>query len=401
MTAVTPFRVDIPDYELDRIKRRIREYEWFEEPVDAGWNYGCNQAYLRELTGYWLDQYDWRKAEARLNEWPQFKANVDGIDIHFVHERGSNPDNLPLILLHGWPGSYFELLHLTGPLAHPERYGGKAEDGRDVIIPSLVGYGFSGPPPKPIGPRAQAVFMDGLMTRVLGYGSYVVQGGDWGALIAGWLGFDHGADKGGAVMSIHMNLVGVRPGGNAPAGIAGVAAPPETPEEKAWAVYAEQRMAVERGYFMVQGTKPQSLSYAMMDSPVGVAAWLTEKFHTWSDLSNEGKEGGHIENVYSKDKLLTNIMLYVVTRRFNTAAWQYYGVGTEGGFAFPPGQRCETPTGIASYPREIAPVPPRSYAEKAYNVVHWKEQPRGGHFAAFEQPEIFLEDLREFLRNWG
>ncbi|MBI1180966.1 MAG: epoxide hydrolase [Alphaproteobacteria bacterium] len=393
MSFVTPFRVDVPEYELDRVRRRIREYEWFEEPVDAGWKYGCNGAYLRELCDYWLHEYDWRAAEQGLNAYPQYMATVDGIDVHFVHERGSNPDNRPIILLHGWPGSYFELLHLTGPLAHPERFGGRAEDGRDVIVPSLIGYGFSGPPPKPIGPRAQAVFMNGLMTGVLGYDSYVVQGGDWGALIAAWLGFDFGAAKGGPVHAIHMNLVGVRPGGTALA--------PETDEEKAWAARAAARMAVETGYFMVQGTKPQSLSYAMMDSPVGVAAWLTEKFHTWSDLSNKGEEGGDIETVYTKDQLLTNIMLYVVTRRFNTAAWQYYGVGTEKGFAFPPGERCEVPTGIASYPREIAPVPPRSYAEKAYNVVHWKEQPRGGHFAAFEQPEIFLEDLREFLTNWG
>jgi pimeloyl-ACP methyl ester carboxylesterase len=391
-----PFRVDIPDYELDRVKRRVREYEWFEEPVDAGWKYGCNQAYLRALCDYWLDGYDWRAAEAELNRFPQFKAEVDGIDIHFVHERGSNPANRPLVLLHGWPGSYYELLHLTEALAHPERTGGRAEDGRDVVIPSLVGYGFSGPPPKPIGPRAQARFMNGLMTGVLGYDRYVVQGGDWGALIAGWLGFDFGADKGGPLHAIHVNLIGVRP-----AGPNGAPLPPETEEERAWAARAEARMAVERGYFMVQGTKPQSLSYAMMDSPVGVAAWLTEKFHTWSDLSGEGKEGGELDNVFSKHQLLTNIMLYVVTRRFNTAAWQYYGVGTENGFAFPPGQRCQVPTGVASYPREIAPVPPRSYAEKGYNVVHWTEQPKGGHFAAFEQPEIFLDDLNQFLKSWG
>ena len=395
MSAVTPFRVEIPDYELDRIKRRIREYEWFEEPVDAGWSYGCNQAYLRELTEYWLNQYDWRKAEAKLNEWPQFKANVDGIDLHFVHERGSNPDNLPLILLHGWPGSYFELLHLTGPLAHPERYGGKAEDGRDVIIPSLVGYGFSGPPPKPIGPRAQAVFMDGLMTKVLGYGSYVVQGGDWGALIAGWLGFDHGADKGGAVMSIHMNLVGVRPGGNAPAGIAGVAAPPETPEEKAWAVYAEQRMAVERGYFMVQGTKPQSLSYAMMDSPVGIAAWITEKMQAWGDRSGTGSD----DPVFSMDQILTNVMIYLTSRSFNTAAWQYRAVRDTGNSVMPPGEKVMVPAGFADFPGELSPIPPRSYLEKGYaNVAYLSAPPKGGHFAALEQPALFCNDLMDFLK---
>ncbi|MDX1581095.1 MAG: epoxide hydrolase [Alphaproteobacteria bacterium] len=406
MADLEPFEIKVPQERLDWIAERIDEYEWFEEPVDAGWQYGCNQDYLKELVKYWRHSYDWRDEEEALNVYPHFIAPVsvdeEEIDIHFIHQKGSNPENRPIILLHGWPGSFFELLHLCEPLSHPEKHGGKAEDGRDVIIPSLVGYGFSGPPSKPIGPRKQAEYMNGLMTDVLGFEDYVVQGGDWGALIAAWLGFDFGKPKDGPVHAIHMNMIGVRPGGDATAALGGSAVlAPETKEELEWAQKAGLRMATEMGYFMVQATKPQSLSYGMMDSPVGTAAWLTEKFENWSDLSGKGEMGGKLENTYTKDQLLTNIMLYIVTRRFNTAAWQYYGARTEGSFAFPKGEKCEVPTGVATYPVEIAVPPPRSYAEKGYNIVHWKDQPKGGHFAAFEQPELFLDDLRSFLSEWG
>ncbi len=402
MGETRPFKIDIPQAELDRVKRRINEYEWFEEPVDAGWDYGCNQAVLRELCDYWVTDYDWRREETALNAMPQFLAEVNGIDIHFFHEKGSNPENRPIIMLHGWPGSFLELTPVIDPLAHPEKYGGDASDGRDVIVPSLIGYGFSGKPDKPMGPRAMGGYFDKLMTEVLGYDSYVAQGGDWGGLVCNWMGFDFGEDKGGKLHAIHVNLIGVRPAGEgmSPTGAAGILAA-ETEEEKRWEQEAMGRFAFESAYFQVQATKPQSLSYAMMDSPVGVAAWLTEKFHTWSDLSGKGEPGGSLWNTYTKDQLLSSIMLYVVTRRFNTAAWNYYGGRVENAFVFPAGARVEIPVGVGSYPREIAPVPPRSYCEKAYNIVRYTEQPKGGHFAAFEQPELFLEDLTAFLKDWG
>lgn len=401
MAELTPFKIDIADAELERIKGRIRDYEWFEEPIDSDWQYGCNQAYLRELCTYWLNEFDWRAAEAGINRFSQFKTDVDGIDIHFIRQPGSNQANDPVIVLHGWPGSIVEYLEVIDRLAHPQRFGGEEADGRDVIVPSLVGYGFSGKPPKPLGPRGQAPYFAKLMKDKLGYESFAVQGGDWGALIAAWMGFDFGTDKGGPIKAIHTNLMGVRPTGSGTDHRGRAAIPPETEAESAWAAEAAKRFEWESGYFEVQATKPQSLAYGMMDSPVGVAAWLTEKFHTWSDRSNMGAEGGDIENVYTKDQLLTNIMVYITSRTFNTSTWQYRGVRDEDSFSFPAGERVEVPTGIASYPREIAPVPPRSYAEKGYNVVHYVEQPRGGHFAAFEQPELFSEDVLAFLKEWG
>ncbi|MBI1180965.1 MAG: alpha/beta fold hydrolase [Alphaproteobacteria bacterium] len=388
-----PFSVDIPQHRIDRILSRVRSYEWFEEPDDAGWQYGANGTFMRELCAYWLDGFDWRKAEAGLNRFPQFTAEVDGIDLHFVYEKGSGSASIPLILLHGWPGSYFEFLECVERLAHPERFGGSAEDGCDVVVPSLVGYGYSGKPPSPVDPRDQARFMDGLMTRVLGYESYVAQGGDWGASIAPWMGYDHGADKGGACRAIHMNMFGLRPGGSFP-NIFGVGvARLETDEEKAWAREAARRGEGRFGYMVLQSTKPQSLSYAMMDSPVGVAAWIGEKMQAWAERA-DGREAP----VFSLEQILTNIMIYLTSRTFNTAAWQYRAVRDSGNSVLPPGERIMVPTGFADYPRELSPLPPASYLEKAYgNVVHRTELPRGGHFAALEQPELFVDDVAAFL----
>jgi microsomal epoxide hydrolase len=394
--AVVPFTVDVPQHELDRIMARVRGYEWFEEPEDAGWQYGANGAFMRDLCAYWLEAFDWRAAELSLNRFPQFIAEVDGIPIHFIHEKGSGSNPTPLILLHGWPGSYFEFLECVEPLAHPERFGGNAEDACDVIVPSLVGYGYSGKPPAPIDPRGQARFMDGLMHRVLGYESYVAQGGDWGASITAWLGFDHGTDKGGACRAIHMNMFGLRPAGDFPNLFGVGVARLETPEEKAWARESAKRGEGRFGYMVLQSTKPQSLSYAMMDSPVGVAAWIGEKMQAWSDKTGSGSE----EPIFTKDQLLTNIMIYLTSRTFNTAAWQYRALRDSGNSVLPQGDRVMVPAGFAEYPRELSPMPPHSYLEKGYaNVVHSSTQPRGGHFAALEEPDLFVSDLQAFLRK--
>jgi pimeloyl-ACP methyl ester carboxylesterase len=386
------FSVDVPQPALDRIMARVREYEWFEEPVDAGWQYGANGAYMRALCAYWLEGFDWRAAEARLNRFPQFKAEVDGIDIHFVCERGSGTDRRPLILLHGWPGSYLEFLDCVERLAHPERHGGRAADGRDVVVPSLIGYGYSGKPPRPVDPREQARAMDRLMTGVLGHAGYVAQGGDWGSSIAAWMGFDHGADKGGACRAIHMNMFGLRPGGDF-TNIFGVGvARLETAEEKAWAREAARRGAGRFGYMVLQSTKPQSLSYAMMDSPVGTAAWIVEKMQAWGERTDGD------EPAFDRDKILTNVMIYLTGRSFNTAAWQYRAVRDSGHSVLPPGQRVMVPAGFADYPGELSPIPPRSYLEKGYaDIVHLSAPARGGHFAALEQPALFCADLQAFL----
>ncbi len=380
MIVARPFRIAVPDDTLARIRRRVAEYPWHEMPDDGGWAYGTNLDYMKELCAYWLNEFDWREQEAAINRFSHFTAPVDGIDLHFIHERGSGPSPLPLIISHGWPGSVVEFLDIIEPLAHPERFGGSVEDAFDVIAPSLPGFGFSGRPSRPIGPRRVAELFDKLMTEVLGYDGYLAQGGDWGGAISTWLGFDHAP----ACRAIHINIMMMRhPDG------------PRGPDEERWAADFEREQLLENGYRTQQATKPQTLSYAMMDSPVGVAAWIVEKFNSWSDT-----EGDDIESVYTKDLLLTNIMVYVVTRTFNTASWIYYGRREEGGrLLSAEGKRVEVPTAAALFPAELLSWPPRSYAERVYNIVRWTEMPHGGHFAALEQPALLIEDIRAFART--
>lgn len=349
-------------------------------PDDGGWAYGTNLDYMKELCRYWIDEFDWRQQEAAINRFSHFTAPVDGIELHFIHEKGSGPEPLPLIISHGWPGSIVEFLDIIEPLAHPERFGGSADDAFHVIAPSLPGFGFSGRPARPIGPRKMAGLFDKLMTDVLGYHGYLAQGGDWGGAISSWLGFEHAPSCRG----IHINILTMRhPDG------------PQGPEESRWAAEFEREQRMEDGYRTQQATRPQTLSYAMMDSPVGVAAWIIEKFNAWSDT-----EGDDIESVYSKDVLLTNIMVYLVTRTFNTASWIYYGRREEGGRVLSPeGKRVEVPTAAALFPAEFLSWPPRSYVERIYNITRWTEMPRGGHFAALEQPELLMEDIRAFART--
>ncbi len=380
MPAVTRFRIDVPEETLDRIRARVAAFPWHEMPDDGGWQYGTNLDYMKELCAYWVDEYDWRKHEAAINRFSHFTAPVDGIDIHFVHEKGSGPAPMPLIISHGWPGSIVEFLDVIEPLAHPERFGGNAEDAFDVVAPSLPGFGFSGRPPRPYGPRKIAGVFAKLMTDVLGYDGYLAQGGDWGGAISTWLGFEHAP----ACRAIHINIMMMRhPDG------------PQGPEEEAWAARFEREQEMEQGYRTQQATKPQTLSYAMMDSPVGVAAWIIEKFNSWSDT-----DGDDIESAHTKDTLLTNIMVYIVTRTFNTASWIYYGRREEGGrILSPEGKRVEVPTAAALFPAEMLAWPPRSYVERVYNIVRWTEMPRGGHFAALEEPGLLIDDVRAFART--
>ena len=374
------FRINVPDETLDRIRTRVAEYPWHEMPDDGGWAYGTNLDYMKELCAYWVNEFDWRKHEARINRFPHYTAEVDGIDLHFIHEKGSGPAPMPLIISHGWPGSVVEFLDIIEPLAHPERFGGSTDDAFEVIAPSLPGFGFSGRPPRPIGPRKMAGMFDTLMTDVLGYDSYLAQGGDWGGAISSWLGYDHAP----ACRAIHINIMTMRH-------VDG----PKGPEEEAWAVEFEREQMMEDGYRTQQATKPQTLSYAMMDSPVGVAAWIIEKFNSWSDT-----DGDNIESVHSKDSLLTNIMFYLVTGTFNSASWIYYGRREEGGrLLSPEGRRVEVPTAVALFPAELLSWPPRSYVERVYNISRWTEMPRGGHFAALEQPDLLIEDIRAFART--
>ena len=380
VTTVKPFTLVVPDEVLAQIRQRVADYPWHEMPDDGGWAYGTNLDYLKEFCSYWVEKYDWRAHEDEINSFDHFTTPVDGIDIHFIREEGSGLAPMPLILSHGWPGTIVEFLDFIEPLAHPERFGGDKSDAFTVVAPSLPGFGFSGRPPRPYGPRKIASLFGTLMKEVLGYEGYLAQGGDWGGGISTWLGFDAAP----ACKAIHLNIMMMRHQDG-----------PQTPDEEEWAEQFVREQELEEGYRTIQGTKPQTLSYAMMDSPVGIAAWILEKFNSWSDTT-----GNDIESAHSKDVLLTNIMVYIVTRTFNTASWIYYGRREEGGRLFDTdGKRGEVPTACALFPKELLSWPPRSYVERIVNVQRWTEMPRGGHFAALEVPDLLLNDIRAFART--
>lgn len=380
MSILKTFKIDVCQRDLNFIYKKVSEYPWHEMPSDGGWQFGANIDFMKDLCKYWVKQFDWKRQEDKINLFDNFTAEVDGIEVHFIYERGSGSKPKPLIISHGWPGSIIEFIEIIDPLAHPERYGGNAEDAFDVIVPSLVGFGFSGKPPRPYGPRRMALIFNKLMTEVLGYKSYIAQGGDWGGTISTWLGYDYPKFCEG----IHINIMTVRHY-EGPKGV----------EEELWASMFEEDQIPENGYRILQATKPQTLSYGMMDSPVGIAAWIIEKFYSWSD-----NKRSDIETVFSKDVLLTNIMIYIITKTFNTASWIYYGREEEGGRVLSKkGKRVEVPTACALFPAEMSSWPPRSYVDRVYNVRQWTEMPSGGHFAAMEQPKFLIEDLRNFVRS--
>lgn len=377
------FTINIPDEVIEGIKKRVADYPWGKcyMATPDSWEAGTDLEYLKEFCKYWVEKYDWRTHEAELNRFPQYMATVDGIDIHFIMEKGSGDAPKPLLMAHGWPGSVCEFTKIIEPLAHPERFGGKEEDAFTVIAPSLPGFAFSGRPSHPMGPRGMARVLNKPMVDVLGITSYIAQGGDWGSAICSWLGYDYS----GTCKAIHFNFPTMR-------NIAG----PQTPEEQAWADQLVVDQVMEDGYRTQQATKPQSLSYAMVDSPVGTAAWILEKFNTWSDT-----KGDDVESAHTKDDLLTNIMVYILTNSFNSASWIYYGRREEGGriMVKEDGRRVEVPTACALFPAEMLAWPPRSYFERMYNIVRWTKMPHGGHFAAMEEPQLLMDDLRAFARD--
>lgn len=376
----TPFKIEIPQSTVNRIMERVRAFEWPDAPEGGGWAYGAELATMKEIVEYWIHGFDWYKQQDALNRLPHFKAQVHDLDLHFIHMRSNNPKRRPLIISHGWPGSIVEFLNVLEPLAHPERHGGKVSDGFDVVAPSLPGYGFSGKPKKPMSPRSVAKVFDELMTGVLGYRGYIAQGGDWGSSISGWLGYE-----GQGCKAVHLNMLGwTSPGVSF-----------DTPEEKAAQAQFMAGFEAEGAYFRLQSTKPLTLAYGMMDSPVGAAAWIIEKFKGWSDLDD-----GQLESVYTKDQLLTNVMLYLTTRTFGTATWMYRGLFEDaGGPPIAPKSRIEKPVAIARFPVDLIPFPPRSQVEKSMNVVRWTEFKRGGHFAAMERPQDFIQDVQAFGRE--
>jgi len=375
--AVIPFKIHVADSVLADLKQRLARTRLPGEITGSDWDYGTNLAYLKELVAYWQQKFDWRAAERRLNQFDQFTTTIDGLDIHFIHQRSKNPNAMPIAITHGWPGSIVEFTKIIPLLTDPAAHGGNASDAFHVVAISLPGFGFSGKPvERGYGPERMAGILAQLMAR-LGYTRYGLQGGDWGSSISRFAAINDASH----VVGLHTNfcLAGPPPGA-------------KDPNEGVTAAELERTRArqtffdTERGYFLEQSTKPQTIGYALDDSPAGLAAWIVEKFRAWSDVN------GNVEQKFTKDELLTNIMLYWVTQSGASSARIYY----ENQRAKPPQGRVQVPTACAVFPKEIS-IAPRRWVEAQYNVTRWTEMPRGGHFAAMEEPTLLAEDIRAFF----
>ncbi|MCW2553208.1 MAG: conserved hypothetical hydrolase [Mycobacterium sp.] len=373
MPTIDPFRIAVPDDVLTDLRRRLTDTRWPEAECVADWSQGIPLAYTRELATYWADDYDWRSREAALNRFDQFTTEIDGLPIHFIHQRSRHPDAFPLVITHGWPGSIVEFQKVIAPLTDPTAHGGRAEDAFHVVCPSLPGYGFSGKPAA-TGWNTDRIARawETLMVR-LGYDRYGAQGGDWGAAVT----TDIGRNVGHCV-GIHTNM----PIGRPPAS----ALENPTDEERTALAALKYYRDVDSGYYKQQATRPQTVGYGLVDSPAAQLAWIIEKFWSWTDCD------GQLENTLTRDELLDNVTLYWVTATGASSARLYW----ESMAAFGSGGRVELPTGVASFPKEIS-RPPRAWCEPNYHITHWTTMPRGGHFAAFEQPDLYVQDVRTFF----
>ncbi|TXL78177.1 epoxide hydrolase [Vineibacter terrae] len=376
-SAIRPFRIAVDDGVLDDLRARLRRTRWPEAELVGDWSQGAPLAWIQDVCRYWAEDYDWRRREALLNRFAQFTTTIDGLDIHFAHVRSPHPEAMPLIITHGWPGSIVEFHKVIEPLADPTAHGGSAADAFHVICPSLPGFGFSA---KPMATgwgvdriaAAWAVLMDRL-----GYARYGAQGGDWGSAVTTSLGAQDPRHCAG----IHITLaMASRPK------VEGEPTAEEARALKGIKHYADW----DSGYSKQQSTRPQTLGYGLTDSPAGQAAWILEKFWAWTDC------GGHPENILGRDELLDNVMLYWVTATAASSArlyWESFGAGRRAD------NRVTVPTGVAVFPKEIV-TPVRRWMEDRYSDIrHWREMPKGGHFAAFEQPALFVDDVRAYFRT--
>ena len=384
MSEIRDFRIDVGDDELDDLQKRLAETRWPDAETPDDWSQGLPLAYARELRDYWLNDYDWRAREAHFNSFPQFTTTIDGLDVHFIHRKSSNPDAAPLLITHGWPGSVVEFHKIIEPLADPTAHGGDAADAFNVICPSLPGYGFSGKPEATgWGVGKIANVWDTLMQRI-GYESYLAQGGDWGAAVTTAIAMLDESRCGG----IHVNMPSAGPTQEAR----------DNPTERDKQAFEGGRYynAWGSGYSKQQSTRPQTLGYGLVDSPMGQATWIIEKFLEWTDC--EDADGNkHPENILSRDELLDNVMFYWLTATGASSA-RLYWESFNRTFGRDARDKIMLPTGCSIFPKEIVPTP-RSWAEQRYgNIVYWNELDKGGHFAAFEQPELFVNELRECFR---
>jgi pimeloyl-ACP methyl ester carboxylesterase len=388
---IVPFTIHVPDTDLRDLHERLTRARFADEIPGVGWDYGTNAAYLKTLVAYWRDRFDWRAQERSLNQFAQFKTNIDGLDVHFIHQRSPVQTAKPLLLLNGWPSSIVEYIKVIGPLTDPVRYGGRAGDAFHVVIPSMPGYGFSDKPRgRDYNPERIAAMWAQLMER-LGYSRYATQGSDWGVSVATHLALQDSAH----MFALHLN---------------GCPGAPSPQPPLAGAMAARQPVSANLGYQEIQTTRPQALGHALSDSPVGLAAWILDKWYSWTD------QDGDIERVYTKDELLTNIAIYWLTNSGTSSARLYYeSRHVEGsllptffeGFLPPFSRgRVMVPTGCGSFPSQydrrgnppnLDPTAGRRNAETRYNVVYYTVQPHGGHFAALEQPKLWVDDVRAFM----
>ena len=374
------FALNVADTAITDLRERLARTRFPDQAPGEPWAYGTNVDYLRGLTEYWRTAFDWRTQEARLNAFPQFKAPLHDIDVHFLHVPGKGPNPCPLLLMHGWPGSVFEFIDLIPRLTDPASFGGDPADAFTVVAPSLPGYGMSfRPGQKRFGIEEIADCLAGLMTETLGYHRFAAQGGDWGGITASRMGYAH-ADK---LIGIHVNLLAVRRDGS-------MLSDP-SPEERKYLDELAYWLKEETGYQWIQGTRPQTLSFGLTDSPAGLAAWIVEKFRAWSDCN------GDVERVFTRDQLLANISLYWFTGAIGSSFFPYY-FRMHRPWPIPEGGTIAVPAGYSEFPREILRAP-RSLAERTYtDIRRWTVMPRGGHFAAMEQPAALADDIRAFFR---
>ena len=380
---IQPYTIQVSEEALADLNRRLQQTRWPDE-VGQDWRYGTDLTYLKDICDYWLNTFDWRAQEQKLNQFDHFKTEIEpGRQLHFIHSRSSNPDALPLLMTHGWPGSIAEFSEILPILTEPQEHGGQREDAFHVICPSIPGYGFSDAPTEPGFDQKQVALGHINLMEQLGYEKYVVQGGDWGSAISSWTA--RLAPE--QVLGLHLTLIFAGFPKHKSDPFEGV-----TNQEKMLLESRQQHMVDGTGYQAIQGSKPQTLGYGLNDSPAGLAGWIIEKFHGWC------QHDGNLELAVSRDELLTNIMIYWITQTITSSSRLYFESAHVQNNLFEHG-RIATPTGCAMFPGELY-QPPRVWADELYNIVHWTIQPRGGHFAALEQPALLAEDLRLFFRRF-
>jgi pimeloyl-ACP methyl ester carboxylesterase len=375
--SIQPFNIQVSDEILDDLKYRLKHVQWPAQLENSTWERGTDIDYLQSLVSYWLEQFDWREQETKLNNFSQFTCNVDGIDIHFIHERGKGENPIPIILTHGWPDSYIRYQKIIPLLTDPARYDGDAEDSFDVIIPSIPGFGFSSlPKNSSVNNYEVSELWAKLMTEKLGYSKFAAAGGDIGSGVTRYLALNHRE----LLLGIHLTDIGI---------IRDLMVSQDeelSEEELNYKKNAPLWIANEGGYMSIQSTKPQTLSYGLSDSPIGLAAWIIEKFRSWSDCN------GDLQQRFSKDELLTNIMIYWVTNTIGSSVRMYY----ENMNFLPPMAHIDVPTGISLFPADIL-LPPKEWVMRNLNITRLTTLPNGGHFTAMEEPELLAREIRAFF----